>query len=807
MGLASALSTALTGLTAAETTIDVVGNNVANSNTVGFKASEAVFATQFLQTQALGSGPTATSGGTNPRQIGLGTTVAEITPDFSQGTIEISANPSDLAIQGDGFFVVQGSQGEQLYTRNGIFKTNAQNELVTISGNRMLGFGVDDDFQIQSTVLAPLTIPLGAAAVAQATNNVFFEGTLIPTGDVATRAEIVQTGPLGDSSIPAPLSGGDPPVALAAATPAPTGTATGGGGALGAGTYRYYVVFIDPVGQESEPSPVSAAIATVAGDSIDVDVPTILTGPWVGRRLYRTDASGSPTGPAYRVTEVNDNNPLVYNDGVADATLVTLPQLNTGAPDGNYTYLITFAHDLGTVAPSRPAQPPLGPITVNSDRILLSNLPVATGPYNRVNIYRSLATDPNAYYLVDQIDPSVQTTYVDAKTDADLLATNQPIDLDGPRIDASTTLLVNVLRRDNTTYEQVFEEGTLTFSGAKGGRTLAPKTFEITATTKVIDLINFMEQALGIQENTDPINPIPPSETDTGDLPPGGLVTLDGRIRLVGNNGLVNAINVGLSAMQLTTVSGTANVGLPFGSIQSAVGEGAVSDFIAYDSLGIPLNVRVTAVQESRDGSSTTYRWFADSGSNDPLTGSQIAVGTGLITFDGEGNVIDVSNSTVSVERRHVASVSPLEFNLDFTHLSGLAAGTSNLAASRQDGSAPGTLTSFIIGEDGKVRGVFSNGVSRDLGQIRLARFANPGGLEQRGENLFAAGVNSGLPIEGNPGEQGTGSIIAGAVELSNTDIGASLIDLILASTQYRGNTRVITAAQQLLDELLNLRR
>src|SRR5687768_4498330 len=129
MGLASALSTALTGLTAAETTIDVVGNNVANSNTVGFKASEAVFATQFLQTQALGSAPTATSGGTNPRQIGLGTTVAEITPDFSQGTIEISANPSDLAIQGDGFFVVQGNQGEQLYTRNGIFKTNAQNEL------------------------------------------------------------------------------------------------------------------------------------------------------------------------------------------------------------------------------------------------------------------------------------------------------------------------------------------------------------------------------------------------------------------------------------------------------------------------------------------------------------------------------------------------------------------------------------------------------------------------------------------------------------------------------------------------------
>ena len=107
MGLQSALTTALTGLQAAETTIDVVGNNVANSQTVGFKESEAVFATQFLRTISIGSAPGTNSGGTNPRQIGLGVKVAEITPNFTQGTIEISSNPLDLAIQGDGFLIVQ----------------------------------------------------------------------------------------------------------------------------------------------------------------------------------------------------------------------------------------------------------------------------------------------------------------------------------------------------------------------------------------------------------------------------------------------------------------------------------------------------------------------------------------------------------------------------------------------------------------------------------------------------------------------------------------------------------------------------
>jgi flagellar hook protein FlgE len=169
--------------------------------------------------------------------------------------------------------------------------------------------------------------------------------------------------------------------------------------------------------------------------------------------------------------------------------------------------------------------------------------------------------------------------------------------------------------------------------------------------------------------------------------------------------------------------------------------------------------------------------------------------------------VSSVTNSEVSIDRETISSASPLAFDLDFSQVSGLAADNSSLAATRQDGSAPGVLASYIIGEDGLIRGVFSNGVTRDLGQIRLVRFSNNAGLEQRGENLFAEGVNSGLPIEGDPGEQGIGTIVSGAVELSNTDIGQNLIDLITASTQYRGGTRVITAVQQLLDELLNLRR
>ncbi len=78
--------------------------------------------------------------------------------------------------------------------------------------------------------------------------------------------------------------------------------------------------------------------------------------------------------------------------------------------------------------------------------------------------------------------------------------------------------------------------------------------------------------------------------------------------------------------------------------MQDGVGQSASSDFIVYDTLGIPLNVRLTTVLESRDGQTSTYRWFADSGDNDPAGADHaIAVGTGLIVFDGEGNMIQAN--------------------------------------------------------------------------------------------------------------------------------------------------------------------
>lgn len=815
MGLASALSTSLTGMGAAESQIDVIGNNLANSQTVGFKSSNVIFATQFLQTMSLGSAPSADTGGTDPRQVGLGVQVAGINPNFNQGTIQISSNPSDLAVQGDGLFIVQGGSNERMYTRTGLFKLNSANELVTPNGQKLLGYGVDEDFRVQSTELVPLTIPLGSEAIAQATENVVMQGTLTPLGDVADTAEVIQSAILGNGAVPRPDSSG---VSLSSASRPVTSGITvahnqGGGSLVEGSIYQYRFVFVDGAGKES-PASTSLSATVPAGNGVADNTITLGSLPtdasYAQVRIYRTDANG---------TEFKELATVATGGSYTDNGSVTLGStLNATDLNGNYSYMITYYR--AGEAESRPSVM-LGPQNIVNGRAYLSGFPTPPTPpvgggfpaYDSIRIYRNTAADQNSFYLVDTISPGQD--YTDSKTDAQIsdlgISGNQKVDLDGPRID-SNTLLTDVTRLNGFSYENPFKIGTLEFDGHKGGRTLQTQSFEITATSTVQDLVTFMQQAMGIQTvSSDSVHPIPNSlntiSGESGELIPGAYIR-DGHIRFVSNNGVDNALSIDLTSFKVTDSTGGVDVpNLAFGSIQQAKGQSAVADFIAYDTLGMPIRTRVTAVLESRTDNATVYRWFADSADNLPLEGSDIAVGTGLISFDGNGNFISATNSTVAIDRRSIPSVSPLQFNIDFSGMSGLAAQSASIAASRQDGSPPGKLTSYVIGEDGTIRGVFSNGNSRTLGEVRLARFTNPEGLEQRGQNLYAQGINTGLPIEGKPGENGIGTVSAGALELSNTDMGGDLVKLVLASTMYRSNARVITSTQQLFDELLNIRR
>jgi len=540
--------------------IDVVGNNIANANTAGFKSSRVLFATQFSRTLSKGGSPNADTGGTNPKQIGLGTFTAGINIDFSQGTIQASASPSDLAIQGEGFFIVE-QNGGQVFTRAGVFSLNAVNELVNAQGLRLLGHGVDENFNLVDTVLQPLSIPLGDLVISQATQDVAIEGTLTPTGTVATQGSILQGLALFDST----------------------------------------------------------------------------------------------TGP----------------------------------------------------------------------------------PNTAVN---------------------------------------------------GATKLINVL--DAAGGSNLFQNGeVLSFTPKKGGRVLEPKTLAVDANTDVAALMSLFSDTLGIQSG--------------GSVPgtPGVTVNGSGQVIVEGNRGNANEVSIDIGDLT-SDLNGT--VALNFTKTQQADGESAFTQFVVFDSLGIDVAVRLTAVLESVTPTNTVYRFYAESPDD---SDASIAIGNGTITFDSQGKVSAVQGNTLTVDRDNVASLSPQQFTLNLDNLGGLATESSVLRATLQNSSAPGSLTSFLIEETGLIQGVFNNGLTRVLGQVVLARFSNSPGLIHEGDNLFREGPNSGLPIVGAPGENGNGVLLSGALELSNADVGRNLVDLIVASTNYRGNARVIDAVQQLLDNLLLLGR
>lgn len=185
MGITSSLVTGLTGLSSNQSKLDVVGNNIANINTVGFKSSRMDFKTQFSQSFSFGTPPDGELGGTNPLQVGLGTQQAAISRNWNDGSREVTGVNTHMAIEGNGFFILEDN-AEQVFSRDGTFKLNSQNTLVNSDGLRVQGFGVDANYSVIPGVLTDVTIPVGGLTVAEATQNVTLDGNLNADGIVPT---------------------------------------------------------------------------------------------------------------------------------------------------------------------------------------------------------------------------------------------------------------------------------------------------------------------------------------------------------------------------------------------------------------------------------------------------------------------------------------------------------------------------------------------------------------------------------------------------------------------------------------------
>jgi len=177
---------AISGLRAHQTKLDVTGNNIANVNTVGFKSSQTVFEDTLSQVIRNGSSPTAETGGTNPAQVGLGVKVAGITTNFGQGSTQNTGRSTDFMISGDGFFVTRAGN-ENLYTRAGSFDYDGAGNLVTPDGAQLQGWMATDGTVRTNGPVGPLSIPFGQVMPPTATTGGAVAGNL-STASVAASA-------------------------------------------------------------------------------------------------------------------------------------------------------------------------------------------------------------------------------------------------------------------------------------------------------------------------------------------------------------------------------------------------------------------------------------------------------------------------------------------------------------------------------------------------------------------------------------------------------------------------------------------
>lgn len=198
MGLTTAMYTGMTGLNVNQTRIETIGHNIANVNTTAFKGSRTMFQTQLARTLTMGTRPSATSGGTNPTQIGLGAAVGSTQRTTGQGSVETTGLPADLALEGAGYFIVRAPNGRPYYTRDGAFGLNAENQLTTSGGLRVQGYGVDGNFTLIPGTLTDLTIPLGQNIIARATERVALDGALSAGETVATAGNLTVSQALVD---------------------------------------------------------------------------------------------------------------------------------------------------------------------------------------------------------------------------------------------------------------------------------------------------------------------------------------------------------------------------------------------------------------------------------------------------------------------------------------------------------------------------------------------------------------------------------------------------------------------------------
>jgi len=677
----------ITGVQSHQERLNVIGNNVANINTTAFKGSRVAFSDVMSQTISEGTAPRGQIAATNPKQTGLGVGIASIDRIQTQGSLQLTGIDTDLAVEGDGMFVVSDGTRD-LYTRDGTFAFDTGGRLVdpstglVVKGNIARDDGTNALNEISfEAELKELIVPLNRESEARATTQVRLAGNLDAAGGSApvwsedtifgqpARHEGLNEGQLANLN-----------TQLASASP---------------GAAKLSITIVED--------------SNTTGGTISV-----------------------PIKDYADVAELRDElNALIYADDSLKGSVLFMREL-VGGSSGLVLRSITGGEN----------------VNVTVDDGGTSELPISS-----------------------------------------LLGFTKG----GTEVGAAAAIGAGVELNSLANVGEALTDGdTIRFTGVKpnGERFDGELIFKGTTRDSIDDLFAAVEDAYGgVTAGIDPNN----GRLVLTKIPEEG--SNESGERIVGFDVTFSLLDAQTSVREERSALVGPDAPFSFSTNTQVFDEQGESHSLTFTfTKGLVEN---------------EWQW---SSTIDGLTPDGGNVGT--VTFLPDGTIdafqaTDGQNLTMSPTNGAGAITVDIPVSDPSGRLGGLTqfVAPSSIAVRDQDGRASGNLVSMSIEQNGHIRGLFDNGDSQVFARVALAIFDNAGGLRQEGSNLFAETISSGTVRTGEATTEIQGAVRSGHIEMSNVDLAEEFTSMIVTQRGFQASARTITTSDELMSELVNLKR
>ena len=797
-----ALFSGVAGLKTHQTKMDVIGNNIANVNTYGYKSQRAVFSDLYYQALRSASAGTASQGGKNPTAVGYGSQLAGIQTQMSQSSMQTTGYGMDVAIAGEGFLQVMDGSGNIFYTKAGMLDYDANGYLTDINGNFVLGTTANGTADTQKICLSNIgTVNPKKASVTESINGIDYTITASNPNKFGNIAISISSSE--------GLPDGLPAKAVISST-----------GAISVELNAYHKfnsmselnsAINDAITEANGGNQHAAGVFTLTSSrnmfgteatdgsfkGVAVAEPSVIT---LNADAFEGKLTVKSFDPEEAAQVIADNSPVTF-------TTTAVP--NTNPAEYTMTATVNGIDYVGTVLGTS-----IYPVTLTSAGGGTIELDTKLGQkftdsdLQRATLQASNGTVSAPEFFLGGAQITKMSEKFPSSSDMDFAISN----LDATTHQFDLTVTIAGITYKSETPAIPGQEITLkTDNEADGSITLSIPALTTMAENYGLDInnANFNTALNNLLTNsidmhsyasvaskeaiTEPLTGAEIAGTDfsvtTGQLKGapvengffgGGMLFMQASTDFVGK-GTVTPDKFTASYVQGVDEGNsywTVSLDIDGKEYTTTISEGTIASSLLLKG---PEGDYIQVTNPGFEGMNDYFR-SQQNPPRDPATGDTVQAYNG--------------NETVEV----TPSVASREMGLSSKPFT-LSGGTDGGVVTLDE------ISSIAIAADGTItvsHGELGNVVA---GRISLASFANPAGLLLQGTNYFAATANSGEPNLCDPGSDGTGSLVTSSLEMSNVDLSSEMADMITTQRGFQANSRIITVSDSMLEELINLKR